>query len=112
MTLTSAIKLSTRRPIVNHPHYEDTGASVCIVLSFVTDKHAGIRNRTFHLYQIFSRKSDTELHAIFHSMRVDYVILDWTWCREDNKPFVPLPLISTITDSRCSQCRLQHAGAV
>ena len=85
MTTTSTIKLCTRRPIVNHPHYEDVGV-IDMHCSLCPDECAGIRNRTFHVYQIFSRKSDEQVHAILADLSVDYVVLEWMWCLENNKP--------------------------
>jgi len=56
--------LSTRRPIVNHPHYEDVG----------------IRDRTKKVYTVFSRMSKEEVHRNLASLKVEYLILHAGWC--------------------------------
>ena len=56
--------LSTRRPIVNHPHYED----------------AGIRERTKKVYTVFSRRSKEEVHKALVGLKVEYLILNSGWC--------------------------------
>merc|ERR1719309_887997 len=56
--------LSTRRPIVNHPHYEDVG----------------IRDRTKKVYTVFSRMSKEEVHRNLVGLKVEYLILHAGWC--------------------------------
>ena len=61
--------LSTRRPIVNHPHYED----------------AGIRDRTKKVYTVFSRRSKEDVHKALVSLKVEYLILNSGWCLTTGK---------------------------
>ncbi|XP_065896463.1 protein C-mannosyl-transferase DPY19L1-like isoform X2 [Dysidea avara] len=70
MPTTATIKLTTNRPIVNHPHYED----------------AGIRHRTKQVYQIYSRHSPQEIHRTLREMKVDYVIIEPSWCNRQYRP--------------------------
>lgn len=58
------LMLSTRRPIINHPHYED----------------ANLRERTKKVYTLFSRKSIEEVHKILKSVGAQYIVLERQWC--------------------------------
>lgn len=64
MSLMANILLSTRRPIINHPHYED----------------ARLRETTKRVYSIFSRRSVSEVHKIMKSLEAEYVVLSSNWC--------------------------------
>jgi len=64
MPTMATIKLCTGRPIVNHPHYED----------------AGLRNRSKRAYSLFSRKPSREVWRTLRLMRVEYAVLEQSWC--------------------------------
>lgn len=56
--------LSTGRPIINHPHYED----------------AGLRERTKQVYTVFSRRPPSQVHRALADLRVEYLVLSAPWC--------------------------------
>ena len=62
--------LSTRRAIVNHPHYEDVA----------------LRQKTRKVYQMYSRRSPEEYKQTLKELQVHYVVLHSGWCLE--KPWV------------------------
>lgn len=64
MSVMANLLLSTRRPVINHPHYED----------------AGLRERTMRVYKIFSRRSAKEVHQEMVDLKAQYVILVAHWC--------------------------------
>ncbi|XP_077301778.1 protein C-mannosyl-transferase DPY19L1 [Arctopsyche grandis] len=64
MPITSAIMLSTRRPIVNHPHYEDSN----------------LRARTRIVYSIFSRQTPAEVYNKLAKLKITYLVIDDLWC--------------------------------
>ncbi|CAJ0578505.1 unnamed protein product, partial [Mesorhabditis spiculigera] len=64
MPVMANVKLSTMRPITNHPHYEDVG----------------IRERTLKVYSMFSKKPIAEVHAMLKGMGMNYFIFQTMNC--------------------------------
>ncbi|XP_077978048.1 protein C-mannosyl-transferase DPY19L1-like [Glandiceps talaboti] len=82
MPTMASIKLSTGRPIVNHPHYENVG----------------LRRRTKQVYSIYSRKPFEEVKATLENMGVNYIILEESWCLKSRKTGCSLPEIWDLED--------------
>ncbi|XP_066210060.1 probable C-mannosyltransferase DPY19L2 [Saccopteryx leptura] len=70
MPTMASVKLSTLRPIVNHPHYED----------------ADLRARTKIVYSAYSRKSVKEVRDKLSELHVNYYVLEEAWCIVRTKP--------------------------
>ena len=64
MPLMANLMLSTRRPIINHPHYEDVE----------------LRARTRLVYQMYSRRDPEDYHRTMRNMGASYVNLSSGWC--------------------------------
>ncbi|CCD62139.1 C-mannosyltransferase dpy-19 [Caenorhabditis elegans] len=69
MPVMANVKLTTLRPIVNHPHYE----------------HVGIRERTLKVYSMFSKKPIAEVHKIMKEMGVNYFVFQLMNCSNDER---------------------------
>jgi len=64
MPVMANVLLSARRPIVNHPHYEDEG----------------MRRRTKAVYSMYSRKTVEEVHAVMLELKAAYLLLQKGYC--------------------------------
>ncbi|XP_051878731.1 dpy-19-like 1, like isoform X2 [Pristis pectinata] len=82
MPTMASIKLSTGRPIVNHPHYED----------------AGLRERTKQVYAMYSRKSAEEVKNGLLRLGVDYFIFEDSWCLRKTREGCSMPEIWDVED--------------
>ncbi|KAA8591904.1 hypothetical protein FQN60_017278, partial [Etheostoma spectabile] len=63
MPTMASVKLSTGRPIVNHPHYEDSG----------------LRERTKLVYSMYSRMTGQTVRGNLMKLGVDYFVLEDSW---------------------------------
>ncbi|KAL3980270.1 tripartite motif-containing protein 27 [Sarotherodon galilaeus] len=82
MPTMASVKLSTGRPIVNHPHYED----------------AGLRERTKLVYSMYSRMSGETVKRNLMKLGVDFFILEDSWCTRRTRPGCSMPEIWDIED--------------
>uniref|UniRef100_A0A3Q3VRM7 Uncharacterized protein n=1 Tax=Mola mola TaxID=94237 RepID=A0A3Q3VRM7_MOLML len=82
MPTMASIKLSTGRPIVNHPHYED----------------AGLRSRTKLVYSMYSRMSGETVKRNLMKLGVDFFVLEDSWCTRRTRPGCSMPEIWDIED--------------
>uniref|UniRef100_A0A8C5LH96 Dpy-19 like C-mannosyltransferase 1 n=1 Tax=Jaculus jaculus TaxID=51337 RepID=A0A8C5LH96_JACJA len=82
MPTMASVKLSALRPVVNHPHYED----------------AGLRARTKIVYSMYSRKSAEEVKRELIKLKVNYYILEESWCIRRSKPGCSMPEIWDVED--------------
>ncbi|XP_024114216.1 dpy-19-like 1, like isoform X2 [Oryzias melastigma] len=82
MPTMASVKLSTGRPIVNHPHYEDSG----------------LRERTKLVYSMYSRMSGEAVKKNLMKLGVDYFILEDSWCTRRTRPGCSMPEIWDIED--------------
>ncbi|XP_041045036.1 dpy-19-like 1, like isoform X2 [Carcharodon carcharias] len=83
MPTMASIRLSTGRPIVNHPHYED----------------AGLRERTKQVYAMYSRKPAEEVKNGLMRLGVDYFIFEDSWCLRKTRPGCSMPEIWDVEDA-------------
>nr|XP_002197203.5 probable C-mannosyltransferase DPY19L1 [Taeniopygia guttata] len=82
MPTMASVKLSTLRPIVNHPHYED----------------AGLRARTKVVYSMYSRKPASQVKRDLMKLGVNYYILEESLCVSRKKPGCSMPEIWDVED--------------
>ncbi|XP_074509068.1 dpy-19-like 1, like [Sebastes fasciatus] len=82
MPTMASVKLSTGRPIVNHPHYED----------------AGLRERTKLVYSMYSRMSGETVKGNLMTLGVDFFVLEDSWCTRRTRPGCSMPEIWDIED--------------
>ncbi|XP_047455191.1 dpy-19-like 1, like isoform X1 [Mugil cephalus] len=82
MPTMASVKLSTGRPIVNHPHYED----------------AGLRERTKLVYSMYSRMSGETVKRNLMKLGVDFFVLEDSWCTRRTRPGCSMPEIWDVED--------------
>ncbi|KAM9782587.1 dpy-19-like 1, like [Neosynchiropus ocellatus] len=82
MPTMASVKLSTGRPVVNHPHYED----------------AGLRERTKLVYSMYSRMSGEAVQKNLMKLGVDFFVLEDSWCTRRTRPGCSMPEIWDVED--------------
>jgi len=103
MPLMANLLLSTRRPIINHPHYEDAGRQytvLMIVLLILREKESksnflssfvclililGLRERTKRVYEMYSRHTAAEYHKTLVDLKVHYLVAAKMWCFQQSR---------------------------
>ena len=97
MQLLAGVRLSTFRPLTNHPHFEDKElrartkeVSKLMAYSFIVlfpfwKISSGTSTRTFsfpflQLYQIYAKKPASEVHEILVRYNTSYIILEDSIC--------------------------------
>ncbi|XP_076027599.1 protein C-mannosyl-transferase DPY19L1-like [Genypterus blacodes] len=86
MPTMASVKLSAGRPIVNHPHYEDSG----------------LRERTKLVYSMYSRMSGETVKRNLMKLGVDYFVLEDSWCTRRTRPGCSMPEIWDVEDPQNS----------
>ena len=71
------------RSIVNHPHYENQE----------------IRDRTFSVYTVFSRRPIEMVHNELKKLGVTHLIYEHGWCARRGKSGCSMPELYDFTDS-------------
>ena len=88
MAVMANIKLSTNRPVTNHPHYEDEA----------------LRNRTMHLYSYMYGYHDvSELHSLLkNELRANYVLIENMFClsHQPGRPECAMAVLAHISFER------------
>lgn len=69
MPLMANILLSTGRPVVNHPHYENEA----------------LREKTKNIYTLLSRKPISEVHDHLRNVSARFVVIPKAWCHGQMK---------------------------
>ncbi|XP_025767381.1 dpy-19-like 1, like isoform X2 [Oreochromis niloticus] len=88
MPTMASVKLSTGRPIVNHPHYED----------------AGLRERTKLVYSMYSRMSGETVKRNLMKLGVDFFILEDSWCTRRTRYTYWMDCHEICTINKCLWC--------
>ena len=71
--------LSTGRPVVNHPHYEDAGLRER-TKQVAPDKSLRNLSNLSQVYTVFSRRPPSQVHRALADLRVEYLVLSAPWC--------------------------------
>ena len=100
MPLMANLLLSTRRPIINHPHYEDAGRQYTVLMiaqlllqskSKFLSPYAclipilGLRERTKRVYEMYSRHTAAEYHKTLVDLKVHYLVAAKMWCFQQSR---------------------------
>ena len=72
--------LSTGRPVVNHPHYEDAGLRERTKQVDSDSFFGPILPFMSQVYTTFSRRPPSQVHRALTDLKVEYLVLSSQWC--------------------------------
>jgi len=92
------LKHITERAVVNHPHYENVE----------------IRNRTFNVYTMWSRRPIKKIHATMKKLKVSHFIYEHGWCLRSGSNGCSMPELFDLMEpeykDRMPTCRAMMEG--
>ena len=89
--------LSTGRPVVNHPHYEDAGLRERTKQVDSDSFFGPILPFMSQVYTTFSRRPPSQVHRALTDLKVEYLVLSSQWCLTTQRGGCALTEVSWIS---------------